>query len=104
MKTIGQLINSEGPLLSILHDDNETFYIKVYSPLLNCHIQVLTNLKKIVGYIESKFTLRELIEESNEYEIQTRNKSIPQILSFDEIKSSIEFIDKHYNEISDSMK
>lgn len=104
MKTIGHLINSEGPLLSILQDDNETFYIKIYSPSLNCHIQALSNFKKIVGYIESKLTLSELIEGSIECSIQTRRESSLQEFSMDEIKSSIDFINNYYNEISDSMK
>lgn len=104
MKTIGHLINSEGPLLSVLQDDNETFYVKIYSPLLNCHIQALTNFKKIVGYIESKLTLNELIEDSTKCSIHTRRESSLLEFSIDEIKSSIDFINNYYNEISDSMK
>ena len=104
MNLIGQLLNSEGPLLSLHTNENGEHILKIYSHKHNGDLLVTTSFKKVVSYIESKLTLNELIQTSIEYHFKSRNGVNADKPSLDEIKSSIVDVDKYYNEFPDSMK
>ena len=104
MNIIGHLLNSEGPLFSILHNHNGDIVAKIYSHKYNGDLLVTTHFKKIVSYIESKLTLNELIETSTGYHFKSRNGNNSSEPSLEEIKLSIIDINKYYNEFPDSMK
>lgn len=104
MKTIGHLLNSEGPLVSILLDKNDNLMVKIHSNRYRGDLILMTSFKKIVSYIESKLTLDQLIETSAECYFEGRNNSDSKEPSLEEIKSSIIDVSKYYNEFSDSMK
>lgn len=104
MNLVGQLLNSEGPLLSLHTNENGEHLLKIYSHKYNGDLIVRTSFKKVVSYIESKLTLNELIQTSTEYHFKSRNVSEVDEPSLDEIKSSIVEVDKYFNEFPDSMK
>jgi len=104
MKTIGHLLNSEGPLFSILLDKNDNLLVKIHSNKYRGDLILITSFKKVVSYIESKLTLDQLIKTSTEYYFKARNNSNSKEPSLEEIKSSIVDVSKYYNEFSDSMK
>ena len=104
MNLVGQLLNSEGPLLTLHTNENGEHILKIYSHKHNGDLMVRTSFKKVVTYIESKLTLNEIIQTSTEYYFKSRNAGKVDEPSLDDIKSSIVDINKYYNEFPDSMK
>lgn len=104
MKIIGHLLNSEGPLLTILTDHEGSLLAKIHLNSFNGNLLVSTSFRNTVSYIESKLTLREFIENSQGYSFESKGDIFLEDIPFDEIQSSISFIDNHYNELPESMK
>ena len=104
MKIIGHLLNSEGPLFTILLSDKDGLITKIYSNRYNGNLVASTSFRNIVSYIESKLTLREFIENSISISFESRGDNSLQNIPLDTIQDSISYIDNYYNELSESLK
>lgn len=104
MKIIGHLLNSEGPLLTILTDHKGGLFTRIHLNKFNTNLLVSTSFRDVISYIESKLTLREFITNSEGYSFEKKDDISLKDVPIDEIQSSISFIDNYYNELPNSMK
>ena len=101
---IGELINSEGPLLKVNTRETGQLLIEAYSNEYRGNLSFEPKFKDLVSYIESKITLRELIFLSKSrifsFNLNVEMKRIP----LETIIDSLFCIDEYYNEVSEDLK
>lgn len=101
---LGSIINSEGPIVTLNVLPNGGLKIEAYSNKFQGNLSFVTKFSDTVSYLDSRLSLRELIE-----------LSVSRIFSFNqgvemyriplmEVIDSIPFIDILYREVPDEYK
>jgi len=102
--TLGDLINSEGSLLKVSINEDGNIIMNARSQKYHGYLSFEPKFKDFVGYLESKFTLDELIYLSSNrlfsFNIDVELKKIP----LDKIIETIPFKDKLYNQVPSGLK
>lgn len=101
---LGDLINSEGSLLKVSLSESGNITMNARSLEYQGYLSFEPKFKDFVGYLESKFTLDELIYLSSNklfsFNIDVELKKIP----LDKIIETIPFKDKLYNQVPSGLK
>lgn len=101
---LGDIINSEGPLLGVAISNQGKLNLNALSNTYKGYLSFEPRFKDLVSYIESNITLRELILISNaplfSFDLNVEMKRIP----LQHIINSLPYIDHYYKEIPRSLK
>lgn len=101
---LGDLINSEGSLLKVSLSEDGNIVMNARSLEYQGYLSFEPKFKDFVGYLESKFTLDELIYLSSNrlfsFNIDVELKKIP----LDKIIETIPFKDKLYKQVPSGLK
>lgn len=101
---LGDLINSEGSILkTTISDDGMITLIALSNePLGHLHFQI--TFKNLVNYLESKSTLYQLFQISDDKKFIEHSKEISHNIDLNSLIDKIPFFMNYFNEVPDTMK
>lgn len=101
---IGNLLNSEGPLLTVNSTDQGVLIIEAKSNTFNGDLSFEPKFSDLIKYIESKLTLRELIFLSKSLMFSFNPKVEIVKIPLEDIIDSLPFIDQLFSEVPENLK
>lgn len=101
---VGDILNSEGSLLSFNVIENGELYLEVTSRKYNGDFSFRPKLRDFLSYIESKLTLSELIEISTVHMFSFNEGEDIRKIPLTDIIQSLPFIESYFKEIPEGCK